>query len=191
MGGRNCKRMVQYNSCCSSIEHHFRHHACHGRLLERCVLHMGKCIQKRQWCMGIQQQRCCMGNHRWFHMGILLQHGVVNYIGIRFRFSFTLGDNMSNWVDVWVYTSKSVCVVWCNVLDLSFGVFNSLSDFMLLFGNIDGVSLFWNTLLGHSFGVIWVNILDNRYNWGYLFVDNGLYNFGNNRYLVVYNRLDN
>merc|ERR1712158_174565 len=105
--------------------------------------------------------------------------GVVNYIGVRFRVGFTLGNIMTNWVDVWV----TVGGVWGNVLNLSFGVFNSLSDFMLLFSDLDRVSLFWNTLLGHSFGVVWVNILDN---WGNnrsdLFVYNRLYNWGDNRY---------
>merc|ERR1712193_550801 len=114
--------------------------------------------------------------------------GVVNYIGVRFRVGFTLGNIMTNWVDVWV----TVGGVWGNVLNLSFGVFNSLSDFMLLFSDLDRVSLFWNTLFGHSFGVVWVNILDN---WGNnrsdLFVYNRLYNWFNNRYLVVYNRLYN
>merc|ERR1711981_955210 len=109
--------------------------------------------------------------------------GVVKYIGVRFRVSFTLGNIMTNWVDVWVYTSKTVGGVWGNVLNLSFGVFNSLSDFMLLFSDLDRVSLFWNTLLGHSFGVVWVNILDNwGNNWIYSFVYKRFYNMIDNRY---------
>merc|ERR1712241_395409 len=93
---------------------------------------------------------------------------------------------MGNGVDVWVYTS--VCGVWCNVANINFGFFNLLSEFMLLFGDLDRVSLFWDTFSGHSFGVMGINILDNWFNNRYV-VLNRPYNLLNNRYyFVVYNR---
>merc|ERR1712241_410202 len=45
-----------------------------------------------------------------------------------------------------------------------FGLFNSFDIFVMLLGNFDGISLFWNALLGHTFGVMRVDIFDDRYN---------------------------
>lgn len=123
--------------------------------------------------------------------------------GIRFRISFTLVNKMTIWiVDIWGDNSgnwgdnSGICGVGCNVsLDLlNLGVFDDLSDFVLLFSDFDGGGLLWNTLFGHTFGVVGINILYNRclsnrhgifYNRYYWFY-NRYYGFYN-RYYWVYN----
>merc|ERR1711997_358040 len=53
-------------------------------------------------------------------------------------------------VDNWVVDSMAVDGVY----HLLFGLFNNLGIFVSLLGDFDGVSLFWNALLGHTFGVM-------------------------------------
>lgn len=50
---------------------------------------------------------------------------------------------------------------------LLFGLFNSFQIFVMLLGDFDGVSLFWNALLGHAFGMMRVDIFDDGHNWLY------------------------
>ena len=106
---------------------------------------------------------------------------------VSFRVSFTLGDDMSgNWVvNVWV---SSVGGVWGYVVDGVLYLFDGLSIFVLLFSDLDRVGLFWDSFLGHAFGVMWVDIFDNWYSWydrldnwygsivGYYWLDNRAYN---------------
>merc|ERR1712113_306939 len=89
-----------------------------------------------------------------------------------FGFSFTLGDEVSsNWVmDIWV---SSVGGVWGNILYLVY-LFDLLGKFVLLLGELDGVGIFWYSLLGHAFGMVWVHVLDNWYSW-YGSLDNWYY----------------
>merc|ERR1711992_401163 len=54
----------------------------------------------------------------------------------------------------WVVDSMAVDGVY----HLLFGIFVSL------LGDFDGVSLFWNALLGHTFGIMRVDIFDDGYN---------------------------
>merc|ERR1719266_3109741 len=63
-------------------------------------------------------------------------------------------------VDNWVVDSMAVDGVY----HLLFGLFNNFGIFVSLLGDFDGVSLFWNALLGHTFGVMRVDIFDDRYN---------------------------
>jgi len=88
--------------------------------------------------------------------------------------SFALGNNMGDGILVIVVWDDSMVVVdWVvdsMVVDgvgdnqLLFGLFNSFHIFVMLLGDFDGVSLFWNALLGHTFGVMRVDIFDDGHN---------------------------
>merc|ERR1712038_1931348 len=62
-------------------------------------------------------------------------------------------------VDNWVVDSMAV-----DGVSHLFGIFNSFHIFVMLLGDFDGISLFWNALLGHTFGVMRVDIFDDGYN---------------------------
>merc|ERR1719195_1719313 len=81
--------------------------------------------------------------------------------------SFTLGNNMmGNGILVIVVWGYSMVVVnWVvdsmavdGIYHLLFGLFNNFGIFVSLLGDFDGVSLFWNALLGHTFGVMGVSL---------------------------------
>merc|ERR1712154_354932 len=149
--GRSCIRM-----CCNKERHH-----CQLRL------HASQCCGLLVWSRGIQQQRWCMDKQsRQSKLGRHRYKRCRRQLG-QLRSQVTLGDDMSsNWVvDVWE-GGGSIGGVWGNILYLGYllgYLFNFLSKFVLLLGELDGVSILWYSLLGHAFGVVWVNILDNWY----------------------------
>merc|ERR1712061_544687 len=108
--------------------------------------------------------------------------GAVKKVGISIRVSLTFCNDMR--CNIWMYEwVSSICMgVWNNKLMLRF--FHNLSDFVLLFGDLNRISLFWNTSLGHAFGVVRINILNDRYSslddWNMVFDNryNRLYNMG-------------
>ena len=112
--------------------------------------------------------------------------GAVKKVGISIRVSLTFCNDMrcNMRCNIWMYEwVSSICMgVWDNKLMLGF--FHNLSDFVLLFGDLNRISLFWNTSLGHAFGVVRINILNDRYSslddWDMVFDNryNGLDNMG-------------
>jgi hypothetical protein len=83
------------------------------------------------------------------------------------RVGFALGNNMGNGVLVIVVREDSMVVVWVNgvrVHHILFGLFNSFQILVMLFGDFDGVSLFRYALLGHTFSMMGVDILDDGHN---------------------------
>merc|ERR1719412_581033 len=58
----------------------------------------------------------------------------------------------------WVVDSMAVDGVY----HLLFGLFNNFGIFVSLLGDFDGVSLFRNALLGHTFGMMRVDIFDGH-----------------------------
>merc|ERR1712241_1347140 len=115
---------------------------------------------------------------------------VVEYSWVGFRVSFTLGDDMSsNWVvDIWE-SSVGICGVWGNVLNLGLYVSDFFGKFVLLFSYLYRVSFFWDSLLGHAFGVVGVHVFDNWYSW-YGTIDNWYYWLDNMSSIGVVNTID-
>lgn len=123
------------------------------------------------WVLVASVSSCWVSSiYMWvYSMMCIWRVGVVKKSGIRtgISLSFALGNNMGNGVLVIVVGEDAMVVVWVNgvrVNQVLLGLFNSFQILVMLLGEFDGVGLFRHTRLGHTLGMMRVDVFDDGHN---------------------------